>query len=161
MLVLPAFPDRTEHYMYDRGGHWLAMRNRHRDKAVGHFIHIVPDTDNIDVQAPGHLGCRRLWRLGPVRFAEKTSRNTVPANLVWEKNTVPTEKTSWKERIITQANRTLVARLFASILSTFFTLTTLSISSSLLAVALGLPLNIFDILSFFGCMCGSVIDQLR
>jgi len=32
--------------------------------------------------------------LGPVRFAEKTNRNTVPVDLLWEKNTVPTEKTS-------------------------------------------------------------------
>jgi hypothetical protein len=37
--------------------------NRHRDKAavavVGHFVH-VPDPDNADGQAPGHLGLRRL-----------------------------------------------------------------------------------------------------
>jgi len=32
--------------------------------------------------------------IGPVRFAEKTSRNIVPADLLWEKNTVPAEKTS-------------------------------------------------------------------
>jgi len=31
---------------------------------------------------------------GPVRFAEKTSRNTVPADLSGEKNTVSTEKKS-------------------------------------------------------------------
>ena len=30
--------------------------------------------------------------LAPVRFAEKTSRNIVPADLLWEKNTVLTEK---------------------------------------------------------------------
>ena len=29
---------------------------------------------------------------GPVRFAEKTSRNIVPANLLWEKNTVLAKK---------------------------------------------------------------------
>jgi len=32
----------------------------------------------------------------PVRLAEKTSRNTVPANLLWEKNTVPSEKKTKK-----------------------------------------------------------------
>jgi len=31
---------------------------------------------------------------GSVRFAEKTSRNIVPADLLWEKNTVLTKKTS-------------------------------------------------------------------
>ena len=30
--------------------------------------------------------------LGPVRFAEKTNRNTVPADLLGEKNTVPAQK---------------------------------------------------------------------
>ena len=29
---------------------------------------------------------------GPVHFAEKTSRNTVPDDLLWEKNTVPAKK---------------------------------------------------------------------
>jgi len=33
---------------------------------------------------------------GPVRFAEKTSRNTVSADLLWEKNTVPAEKEAEK-----------------------------------------------------------------
>ena len=46
-----------------------------------------------------------LWRHGPVRFAEQTSRNTVQPDLSWEKNTAPAEKTSWKVRIIRQANR--------------------------------------------------------
>ena len=32
--------------------------------------------------------------MGPVRFAEKTRQNTVPANLLGEKNTVPAEKRS-------------------------------------------------------------------
>ena len=45
-----------------------------------------------------HTDClwelRQLEQLGPVRFAEKTSRNTVPADLLGEKNTVPAEKTS-------------------------------------------------------------------
>jgi len=31
---------------------------------------------------------------GLVRFAEKTSRNTVSADLLWEENTVPAEKTN-------------------------------------------------------------------
>ena len=51
----------------------------------------------------GHHG-----RIGPVRFAEKTSRNTVPTNLLWEKNIVPAEKTSWKKWIIRETNRARV-----------------------------------------------------
>ena len=35
--------------------------------------------------------------IGPVRFAEKTNRNTVPADLLWEKNTVLTEKQAEKD----------------------------------------------------------------
>ena len=57
---------------------------------------------------PMKINSRLLFSLcyfGPVRFAEKTSRNTVPADLLWEKNTVPAEKTSWKRRIIREANR--------------------------------------------------------
>ena len=49
-----------------------------------------------------------IWLLthyGHVRFVEKTSRNTVPVDLLWEKNTVSAEKTSWKRRIIREANR--------------------------------------------------------
>ena len=38
--------------------------------------------------------------LSPVRFAEKISQNTVPADLLWEKNIVLAEKKSWKVRII-------------------------------------------------------------
>jgi len=34
---------------------------------------------------------------GPVRFAEKTSQNTVPANLLGEKNIVPAEKQAEKD----------------------------------------------------------------
>jgi len=45
--------------------------------------------------------------LGPDRFAEKTNRSTVPADLLWEKNTVPAEKTNYKRRIIREANRAL------------------------------------------------------
>jgi len=41
-----------------------------------------PNSDHL----PAHIG--------PVRFAEKISRNTVPANLLGEKNTVPTKKIS-------------------------------------------------------------------
>ena len=44
---------------------------------------------------------------GSVRFAEKISRNIVPANLLWEKNIVPGEKISWKRRIIREANRAI------------------------------------------------------
>ena len=43
---------------------------------------------------------------GPVRIVEKTSRNTVLADLLREKNTVPTKKTSRKVRIIREANMT-------------------------------------------------------
>ena len=49
--------------------------------------------------------------ISPVRFPEKISRNAIPANLLWEKNTVPTEKTSWKVRIIRQANMALCHQL--------------------------------------------------
>ena len=35
--------------------------------------------------------------IGPVRFAEKTSRNTVPVDLLWEKYTVSTEKQAQKD----------------------------------------------------------------
>ena len=36
---------------------------------------------------------------GPVRFAEKISRNTVPTDLLWEKNTVSAEKQAEKDRL--------------------------------------------------------------
>ena len=50
--------------------------------------------------------------IGPVHFAETTSRSTIPVNLLWEKNTVPTEKkTSWKVRIIKETNRARTAGL--------------------------------------------------
>ena len=45
---------------------------------------------------------------GPIRFAEKTSQNIISADLLWEKNTVPTEKTSWKKQIIREANMTKI-----------------------------------------------------
>jgi len=45
----------------------------------------------------------KVWR-GSVRFAEKTSWNSVPADLLWEKNTVLAEKITWKVRIIREAN---------------------------------------------------------
>ena len=35
---------------------------------------------------------------GPVSFAEKTSRNTVPADLLGEKNIVPAEKDGLEEK---------------------------------------------------------------
>ena len=43
---------------------------------------------------------------GSVRFAEKTSRNIVPADSLGEKNTAPVEKINGKVRIIRQANMT-------------------------------------------------------
>ena len=42
----------------------------------------------------GRRAAARSPAFGPVRFAEKTSRNTVPADLLREKNTVSAEKTS-------------------------------------------------------------------
>ena len=48
-----------------------------------------------------HFSPSIIYHIGPV---EKTNRNTVPADLLWEKNTVLTEKTSWKRRIIREAN---------------------------------------------------------
>jgi len=42
-----------------------------------------------------------IVHIGSVRFAKKTSQNTVPADLLWEKkNTVPAEKQAKKVRII-------------------------------------------------------------
>ena len=38
-----------------------------------------------------------VWSPCPVRFAEKISRNTVPANLLWEKNIIPAEKNKLKK----------------------------------------------------------------
>ena len=43
--------------------------------------------------------------VGHVYFAKKTSQNTVPIDLLWEKHAVPVEKISWKVRIIRQTNR--------------------------------------------------------
>ena len=45
-----------------------------------------------------------MTHTGPVRFAEKTSWNTAPADLLWEKNNILIEKISRKVRIIIQAN---------------------------------------------------------
>ena len=44
-----------------------------------------------DMMGPGVMPSTATQE-GPVRFAEKTSRNTVPADLSWEKNTVLAEK---------------------------------------------------------------------
>jgi len=33
----------------------------------------------------------------PVRFAEKTSRNTIPVDLLWKKNIVPAKKQAEKD----------------------------------------------------------------
>ena len=50
-----------------------------------------------------------LFVIGPVRFAEKISWNTIIADLLWEKNTILAKKTSWKVQIIRQANKTIIA----------------------------------------------------
>ena len=42
--------------------------------------------------------------IGLVHFAEKTSLNTIPADLLWEKNTILTKKI----RIIRETNRTII-----------------------------------------------------
>ena len=60
---------------------------------------------------PKLYGCQveiaNSWRCSKhVCFAEKTSWNTVPTDLLREKNIVPAEKTSWKIRIRRQTNRT-------------------------------------------------------
>jgi hypothetical protein len=47
----------------------------------------------------------------PVGFTEKSWLKVLFADLLWEKNTVPTEKTRWKVRIIRQANRAKWIRL--------------------------------------------------
>ena len=51
-----------------------------------------------------------LHHLGHVRFAEKTSWNTVPTDLLWGKNIVPAKKISWKIWIIREANRANVVK---------------------------------------------------
>jgi hypothetical protein len=38
--------------------------------------------------------------------------NYKPADFLWEKNTVPAEKTSWIRRIISQMNKAIVARMY-------------------------------------------------
>ena len=43
---------------------------------------------------------------------KQTSRNTVPADLLWEENTVPIKKTNWKVRIIRQANMAVFYQTF-------------------------------------------------
>jgi hypothetical protein len=40
-----------------------------------------------------------------IRFAEKPWMKVLFADLLWEKNIVPLEKTCWKVRIIRQANK--------------------------------------------------------
>ena len=49
--------------------------------------------------------------VGPVCFAEKISWNTILADLLWEKNIVPTEKTSRKIRIIRETNLAYISYL--------------------------------------------------
>ena len=41
---------------------------------------------------PLNMNSLKCFSFGPVRFAEKTSRNTVPTDLLWEKKTVLAEK---------------------------------------------------------------------
>ena len=60
-------------------------------------------TKNEVLNRPAIVICSYL--LGPVCFAEKTSRNTVPADLLWEKNIISVKKTSWKVHIIREANK--------------------------------------------------------
>jgi hypothetical protein len=47
----------------------------------------------------------------PVRFAEKSRLKVLCTNLLEKKNTVLTKKTSWKIRIIKQANRDIIKQL--------------------------------------------------
>jgi hypothetical protein len=49
---------------------------------------------------------------GLVRLRWKTSCNTVPTDFLWEKNTVPAEKISWKVRIISRLNRAFIQSTF-------------------------------------------------
>jgi len=53
-----------------------------------------------------------ITSIGPVRFAE--SRNTIPTDLLWEKNTDPAKKTSWKVLIIREANKAIMCNTFKS-----------------------------------------------
>jgi hypothetical protein len=46
--------------------------------------------------------------LGPVRLGWWAGWKTLLADLCWEKNTIPAEKTNWKRRIISRVNRLLL-----------------------------------------------------
>jgi hypothetical protein len=48
-----------------------------------------------------------IANLEPVCFAEKTWLKVLFVDLLWEKNIIPTEKISWKIRIIRQTNMAL------------------------------------------------------
>ena len=49
-----------------------------------------------------------IYTIALVRFAEKTSRNIIPVDLLWERKHCFGWKASWKVRIIRQANRAYV-----------------------------------------------------
>ena len=74
---------------------------------MGIFVYLWISESRVQKSIISYLLLFCFWCYGPVRFAEKTSRNTVPVDLLWEKNTVPAEKTSWKVRIIREANRAM------------------------------------------------------
>jgi hypothetical protein len=43
--------------------------------------------------------------MAPFGWTDKSAEKALLADLLWEKNTVPAEKTSWKRRIISRVNR--------------------------------------------------------
>ena len=76
---------------------------------------------------------------GPIRFAEKTSQNIISADLLWEKNTVPTKKTSWKRRIIREVNR---ANIQMDVLTFSFFFST-SISAHIVGSLIGMWVHLY------------------
>ena len=67
-------------------------------------------TDHDDEARSMHRSTMEWEKIkAPFASLKKTSENTVPADLLWKKNTVSAEKTSWKVQIIREANKAKVS----------------------------------------------------
>ena len=112
-----AFADWTgENSMFPQFRKWKHDISSFQRIQLIHFDQVKESTSNICNHSCLHI--IYIYN-GLVRFAEKTSWNIVLADLLWEKNTVPVEKTSWKVHIIRQKNRTLMSSLVAWFLTRF------------------------------------------
>jgi hypothetical protein len=67
-------------------------------------------TSKLSIQYTGNTVIVSKY-LEPVRFTEKPWLKVLFTDLLWEKNTIPAEKTSWKVQIIRQTNRVSIDRL--------------------------------------------------